>query len=100
MCDILQAVTGGVRGERRRRMTRRILGFIPWMLLLITATTTASAAEPKVVRLWPGDPPATQPYDPTDRLTERKDGGFNLTNVRHPSLAVYLPSSTTKPSTT
>jgi acetyl esterase/lipase len=59
--------------------------------LILLVTMRAQAADPQVVRLWPGDPPATQLYDSSDHVTPRKQGGLNLAHVLHPSLAVYPP---------
>jgi acetyl esterase/lipase len=48
------------------------------------------------VRLWPGDAPATQPFDPEDQVRDRgRPDAPNMwiTRVISPSLAVYLPTA-------
>ena len=86
---------------------------VVWSSLLITAVhaaypTTWPATWPAppdlpvapVVRLWPNDPPATQTFDVTDKTTARGEPnspGFNVADIRYPSLMVYLPEKQSGP---
>src|SRR5262245_13666205 len=66
--------------------------------LLLVAATTAPAAEPTILDLWPGKPPGeTKELPPETDIWKDKDplvGGRRIqkiTNVSKPTLAVYRP---------
>ena len=78
--------------------------FVRSVLTVLTITATAALAAPTtqpsaVLRLWPNDPPATRPLDDTDKFTDRTKSGAPtrvwINKVMYPTLAVYLPDSTT-----
>jgi len=48
------------------------------------------AAEPQVIKLWPGDPPGMLKHDAPEKV---KKGG-RATEVHIPTLSVYLPAAT------
>jgi acetyl esterase/lipase len=58
--------------------------------VLLLASADASAAEgPRVVKLWPGDPPGMLKHDQPEKA---KHGG-RATEVHIPTLSVYLPAA-------
>lgn len=64
---------------------------IPLVLLLLGAPLSA---EPIVMRIWPQDRPATQPFDPTDVQTIHNGDAQHVfvSNIRWASIQVFLPS--------
>ena len=66
------------------------------VFLLVMLSCGAMAGDaPVVLRLWPGGPATTGPYDSTDQIHHYTDGrvGFNIANIKVPSMAGYLPAS-------
>lgn len=68
--------------------------------LLLAFTTVAAAAEPEVLRLWPGKAPGeTKELPPEKNVTKPGEKGLGggppiirLTNVSTPTIAVYRPA--------
>lgn len=62
------------------------------VLLLVAA---ASAAEPKVISVWPGVAPGSENSKWEEKEVPAPDGTRRVTNVTHPTLTVYLPDAGT-----
>jgi len=68
------------------------------MKLLISVfllAAAASAAEPKVIPLWPGTAPGSENAKWEEKEVPAPDGTRRITNVTRPTLTVYLPEAGT-----
>lgn len=90
----------------------KMLRIICALLALSIATTAVRAAAPatqpdalapaglsEVVRIWPGDPPATSPVDRDDTILPRGPASYAVRTGRLASMSVYLPRAATAPAT-
>lgn len=67
---------------------------LPAVLLVLTFTLSARAAEPSVVKLWPGKAPGETKDIGAEKYEEPKKGQIEvkrLTNVSEPTIAIYSP---------
>lgn len=83
---------------------RGLIGLSLCSVALAQPATQPAAPQPMsydfnapVIRLWPTDPPATQPFDGGDKVTGRGKPGQRpnlwVSRVEYPSLAVFLPEA-------
>jgi acetyl esterase/lipase len=67
------------------------IGFVLWIAI---ACRLATAAEPRVIDVWPDGPPGGQPVaSEPEKFVDRDppDGIVRLTNVTRPTITVYRP---------
>ena len=64
-------------------------------IALLVLSASLHAAEPAVVRLWPGDAPGSAGRTDPEKTRLTEHGEHIVSNVHQPSLTIYLPASGT-----